>query len=221
MANETYVTVVGNLTADPEIRFTPSGSAVANFTIASTARKFNRQSNEWEDKTTRFWNCSAWNAGKLTLAENVVETLKKGDKVLAYGEIEPRDFETREGEKRSVVELRIESIGKNLTFHKATAQGGASQQPPAHQNGGYGVPQSNQSAPPQQGGGWGAPPQHGNGGGWGNQPPQQQPNAPQNGAQQNAPQQGNPQQQGGGWNAPAADPWSNQPAQNGGWGNPQ
>ena len=212
MANETYIPVIGNLTADPELRFTPSGSAVANFTIAVTARKFNRQSNEWEDKPTRFWGCSAWNAGKLTLAENVVETLKKGDKVIAYGEVEPRNFDTKEGERRSVVELRIESIGKNLTFHKATDQGGGAQESPAHQSGGYGVPQSSQPAQPQQGGGWNQPAQGNGGGGW-NQPPQQ------GSPQQGSPQQGNPQ--GGGWNAPAADPWSNPPAQNGGWGNPQ
>lgn len=203
MANETYLTVVGNLTADPELRFTPSGSAVANFTIASTAQKFNRNTNEWENETTRFWDCSAWNNGKLTLAENAVETLKKGDKVIAYGELKPRNYETKEGEKRSVIELEIKAIGKNLTFHKAGAQGGASQQPPTHQTGGYGVPQSNQPAPTGQGG-WGAPPQQqqqqpqqGNGGGW-NQP-----------------------QQGGGWNQPGADPWSAPANPGGGWGNQQ
>lgn len=219
MANETMITVMGRLTEDPQLRFTPNGTAVANLTIAVTARRFNRQSNEWEDKTTRFWRCSAWNSGKLTLAENATETLKKGDSVIAYGEIEARDYETKEGERRTVVELRLESIGKDARFHKAPG-GGSAQQPPAHQGGAYGVPQSNQ---PQQGngGGWSSQPQHGGGpqpqqnggGGWNQQQPTQQQHA-QNGA--------------GGWNAPANDPWatgganpasSQQQHAQGGWGN--
>lgn len=214
MSNETYLPVVGNLTADPQLRFTPNGAAVANFTIASTAQKFNRNTNEWEDETTRFWDCNAWNSGKLTLAENVVETLKKGDKVIAYGELKPRNFETKEGEKRSVIELRVMSIGKNLMFHKAGAQAGASDQPPAHQSGGYGVPQSSQQ--PTQQGGWGNQPQQQQqqqqpqqGGGWNQPQQQQQPPA------QNAPQQG------GGWNAPASDPWTASGNPGEGWGNQQ
>ena len=173
MANETYLTVRGRLTSDPEMRFTPSGAGVANFTVAVNARKFDKQTNEWKDKEAKFWRCNAWNQGKLTLAENIAEGLKKGDAVVVYGEIETRKYQTKEGENRSVDEIRIESIGKDLTFHKPAQQG----------NGGF--QQSPQQSAPQQGqpqqGGWNAPaadpwsngnnqPQ-GNGGGWGN--PQQ------------------------------------------------
>lgn len=146
MANETYLTIRGRLTSDPELRFTPNGSAVANFTVAVNARKFDKQTNEWKDKEAKFWRCNAWNQGKLTLAENVAEGLKKGDAVLVYGEIETRKYQTKEGESRSVDEIRIESIGKDLTFHKPNHQG----------NSGF---NNQQSTPPQNQPqqGWNAP----------------------------------------------------------------
>lgn len=166
MSNETYVTIVGTLHEDAELRFTPSGTAVANFTVRTNARKINRQSNEWEKKPTKFWRCQAWNAGKALLAENVANTLKKGDTVIVYGELETREYENREGEKRTVDELRVEAIGKDLRWHQAYAndvpassnQGGNQaygQGAGGNPNNGWGGSQ----AAAQDPGGWGTPPQ--------------------------------------------------------------
>ncbi|MDO8143781.1 MULTISPECIES: single-stranded DNA-binding protein [Isoptericola] len=115
MAGETVITVVGNLTADPELRFTPSGAAVANFTIASTPRTFDRQSNEWKDGEALFLRCSIWREA----AENVAESLTKGMRVIAQGRLQQRSFETREGEKRTVVELQVDEIGPSLRWASA------------------------------------------------------------------------------------------------------
>ncbi len=115
MAGETVITVVGNLTADPELRFTPSGAAVANFTIASTPRTFDRQTNEWKDGEALFLRCSVWREA----AENVAESLTKGMRVLAQGRLTQRSYETREGEKRTVVELQVDEIGPSLRFASA------------------------------------------------------------------------------------------------------
>src|SRR5699024_2170590 len=106
MAGETVITVVGNLTADPELRFTPSGAAVANFTIASTPRQFDRQAQEWKDGETLFLRCSLWREA----AENIAESLTKGQRVIAQGRLVQRSFETREGEKRTVVELQVDEL---------------------------------------------------------------------------------------------------------------
>lgn len=115
MAGDTIITVVGNLTADPELRFTPSGAAVANFTIASTPRQFDRQSNEWKDGDTLFMRCSIWREA----AENVAESLTKGMRVLAQGRLVQRSYETREGEKRTVVELQVDEVGPSLRYATA------------------------------------------------------------------------------------------------------
>ncbi len=115
MAGETTITVVGNLTGDPELRFTPSGAAVANFTIASTPRVFDRQSNEWKDGDTLFMRCSIWRDA----AENVSESLAKGMRVIAQGNLVQRTYETREGEKRSVVELQVDEVGPSLRYATA------------------------------------------------------------------------------------------------------
>ena len=115
MAGETIVTVVGNLTADPELRFTPSGAAVANFTIASTPRTYDKNANEWKDGEALFLRCSAWRQ----MAENVVE-LTRGTRVIAQGRLTQRSFETREGEKRTVVELEVDDIGPSVKFATAT-----------------------------------------------------------------------------------------------------
>ena len=137
MSNETYVTIIGTMTADAEIRFTPSGAAVANFSVATNARKFNKQTNEWEKKAPKFWRCQAWNQGKALLADNIANVLKKGDTVVVYGELETREYVTKEGEKRSADELRVEGIGKDLRWHQAYANDiPASQQPAAQQWGG-------------------------------------------------------------------------------------
>ena len=116
MANDTIVTVTGNLTSDPELRFTTNGAAVANFTIASTPRKFDRQANEFKDGETLFMRCSVWREA----AENVAESLQKGTAVIAQGRLESRSYETKEGEKRTVTELAVDEIGPNL--RRATAQ---------------------------------------------------------------------------------------------------
>ena len=115
MAGETVITVVGNLTGDPELRFTPSGAAVANFTIASTPRNFDKQTNEWKDGDTLFLNCSIWRQA----AENVAESLQKGMRVVAQGRLKQRSYETREGEKRTVVELDVEEVGPSLKYATA------------------------------------------------------------------------------------------------------
>lgn len=116
MSNHTTLTIVGNLTGDPELKFTPSGSAVANFTIASTPRRFNKQANEWEDGETLFMRCSIWREA----AENVAESLQKGMRVIASGRLSQRSYETKEGEKRTVVELSVDEIGPSL--RSATAK---------------------------------------------------------------------------------------------------
>src|SRR3954466_12634136 len=100
VAGDTIITVVGNLTADPELRFTPSGAAVASFTVASTPRTFDRQTNEWKDGEALFLRCSAWRQ----MAENVAESLQRGFRVMVQGRLVQRSYETREGEKRTVIE---------------------------------------------------------------------------------------------------------------------
>jgi single-strand DNA-binding protein len=115
MAGDTIVTVVGNLTADPELRFTPSGAAVANFTVASTPRTFDRQTGEWKDGEALFLRCSLWRQP----AENVAESLTRGARVIVQGRLKQRSFETKEGEKRTVVELEVDEIGPSLRYATA------------------------------------------------------------------------------------------------------
>jgi single-strand DNA-binding protein len=125
VAGDTILTVVGNLTADPELRFTPSGAAVANFTVASTPRTFDRQTNEWKDGEALFLRCNIWREA----AENVTESLTRGSRVIVTGRLKQRSFETREGEKRTVVELEVDEIGPSLRYatakvNKASRSGG-------------------------------------------------------------------------------------------------
>ncbi|HBX82471.1 MAG: single-stranded DNA-binding protein [Propionibacteriaceae bacterium] len=115
MAGETIVTIVGNLTADPELRFTPSGAPVANFTVASTPRTFDRASSEWKDGDAMFLNCSVWRQA----AENVAESLTKGMRVVVQGRLKSRSYETREGEKRTVFEIEVEEVGPSLRYASA------------------------------------------------------------------------------------------------------
>lgn len=115
MANETMITMVGNLVADPELRFQPSGVGVASFTIASTPRSFDKQTNEWRDGETLFLRCSLWREA----GENVVESLTKGTRVIAQGRLVQRSFQTREGENRTVVELQVDEIGPSLRYATA------------------------------------------------------------------------------------------------------
>jgi len=133
MAGDTVITVIGNLTADPELRFTPSGAAVANFTVASTPRMFDRQSGEWKDGEALFMRCNIWRQA----AENVAESLTRGMRVVVSGRLRQRSYETREGEKRTVVEMEVDEIGPSLRYatakvNKVSRQGGASG------SGGYG-----------------------------------------------------------------------------------
>ena len=110
MAGDTQITVVGNLVDDPELRFTPSGAAVANFRIASTPRTFDKQSNEWKDGDALFLSCSVWRQA----AENVAESLQKGMRVVVQGNLRSRQYETREGEKRTVYEVEVDEVGPSL-----------------------------------------------------------------------------------------------------------
>ena len=115
MAGDTVITVVGNLTADPELRFTASGAAVASFTVASTPRTFDRQSNEWKDGEALFMRCSVWRQ----TAENVAESLQRGARVVVTGRLKQRSYETREGEKRTVIEMEVDEVGPSLRYATA------------------------------------------------------------------------------------------------------
>jgi single-strand DNA-binding protein len=125
MAGETIITVVGNLTDDPELRFTPSGAAVANFSVASTPRNFDKNTNEWVDGEAMFLRCSIWRQA----AENVAESLQRGMRVVVQGRLKARTYETREGEKRTVFEIEVDEIGPSLKFatakvNRTSRQGG-------------------------------------------------------------------------------------------------
>lgn len=162
MAGETVITVIGNLTADPELRFTPSGAAVANFTVASTPRTFDRQSQEWKDGDTLFMRCSIWREA----AENVAESLTKGTRVVVTGRLVQRSYETREGEKRTVVELQADEVGPSLRY--ATAKVTRSSRGGGGGGGGFGGGQGGQGG--GFGGGYGqGSPQRSGGGYGGNQ----------------------------------------------------
>ena len=112
---ETPITLVGNIVADPELRYTPSGAAVANFRVASTPRAFNRDSGQWEDQEGLFLTCNIWREA----AENVMETLSKGMRVIVQGRLRQRAYETREGEKRTVYEIEVDEVGPSLKFASA------------------------------------------------------------------------------------------------------
>jgi single-strand DNA-binding protein len=118
MAGETPITVVGNLVNDPELRFTNSGAAVASFRIASTPRTFDRQSNEWKDGEALFLTCSVWRQA----AENVAESLQRGARVIVTGRLKQRTYDTREGEKRTVIEIEVDEIGPSLRYATAKVQ---------------------------------------------------------------------------------------------------
>lgn len=115
MANDTVITVVGNLTADPELRFTNSGIPVASFTVASTPRTFDRQSGEWKDGEALFLRCSIWRDA----AENVAESLTKGTRVIVQGRLQQRSYTDREGNNRTSIELQVDEIGPSLRYATA------------------------------------------------------------------------------------------------------
>ncbi|GAA5070326.1 single-stranded DNA-binding protein [Streptomyces similanensis] len=125
MAGETVITVIGNLVDDPELRFTPSGAAVAKFRVASTPRTFDRQTNEWQDGESLFLTCSVWRQA----AENAAESLARGMRVIVQGRLKQRSYEDREGVKRTVYELDVEEVGASLrnATAKLTKTGGGAQ----------------------------------------------------------------------------------------------
>jgi single-strand DNA-binding protein len=192
---DTYTTVVGNLVDDPELRFTPSGAAVANFRIASTPRTFDRQTNEWKDGEALFLSCSVWRQA----AENVAESLTKGMRVVVHGRLKQRSYEDREGQRRTVVELEVEEVGPSLKY--ATAKVTRASRGGGGGGGGFGGgddPWNNnqgggQASQGNQAGWGGAQGQGGQGGGWQSAPQ----GAPQGGAAQ------------GGGQAGGQDPWAN------------
>lgn len=191
MAGETIITIIGNITADPELRFTPSGAAVANFTVASTPRTFDKNSNEWKDGETLFMRCAVWRDA----AENVAESLQRGTRVLVSGRLKSRSYD-KEGQKHTVVEMEVDEVGPSLKYATAKVnktqrgggggfnsggqgagqgarQGGGSQGGSA---GGQGAPANDpwatgSPAPANTGGGQPAGPQ----GGWGNGPSYDEP----------------------------------------------
>jgi len=148
MAGETTLTVIGNLTNDPELRFTPAGAAVANFTIASTPRTFDRTSNEWKDGESLFLRCSVWREA----AENVAESLTKGMRVILSGDLKQRSYETKEGEKRTVIELEVQEIGPSLKYANAKVNR-------TQRSGGQGGQQQARTQQPAQQDTWAAAPQ--------------------------------------------------------------
>lgn len=169
MAGETTITIIGNLTNDPELRFTPSGSAVANFSVASTPRTFDKNSNEWVDGETLFLRASIWREA----AENVAESLTKGMRVIVTGRLKSRSYEDKKTqEKRTVIELEVDEIGPSLktatakvnrTQRSGNGNGGG------NQGGGFGGGQQAQDDP------WATPAAATTGGGWGNGPDSEPP----------------------------------------------
>ncbi|MFF0339255.1 single-stranded DNA-binding protein [Kribbella sp. NPDC004875] len=181
MAGETVVTLVGNLVDDPELRFTPSGAAVANFRIASTPRTYDRQSGEWKDGESLFLSCSVWRQA----AENVAESLQRGMRVIVQGRLKSRSYDDRDGNKRTVFEIDVDEVGPSL--RSATAKvTRAMRSGPGGDGGGFGGGGGNQN---QGGGNYG-------GGGQGGGAPQNDPWATPQG--------------GGGQSAPQNDPWASQ-----------
>ncbi|WP_410786730.1 single-stranded DNA-binding protein [Kribbella sp. C-35] len=190
MAGEPPITLIGNLTGDPELRFTPSGAAVANFTIASTPRTLDRQSNEWKDGETLFISCAVWRQ----VAENVAESLTRGSRVVVHGRLKARSYDDRDGNKRTVFECDVEEIGASMRY--ATLKISKTSRSDGGGFGGGG----NQGGGGYQGGGGQGGNQGGNYGGGQGGAPQNDPWATPQGAGQG----------GGGQAAPQNDPWASQ-----------
>lgn len=196
---DTPITVVGNLVADPELRFIPSGAPVANFRIASTPRTFNRETNQWEDGEALFLSCNCWRQ----MAENVAESLTKGMRVIVNGRLKQRSYENRDGESRTVFEVEVDEIGPSLKYATANVSrtpreggsgyGGGQRQGGQNQGGGFGGQN-------QGGGGFGGGQNQGGFAGQGNQG--------QYGSGQGQQNQGQQSQ-------PAGDPWNSAPASDG------
>ncbi|MEE1788124.1 single-stranded DNA-binding protein [Streptomyces sp. SP17BM10] len=199
MAGETVITLVGNLVDDPELRFTPSGAAVAKFRIASTPRTFDRQTNEWKDGESLFLTCNVWRQP----AENVAESLQRGMRVIVQGRLRQRSYETKEGEKRTVFEVEVDEVGPSLRSATAKVTRANRSGGPGGPGGGFGGQQGGQGGGGNWGGGGGQ-----QGGGWsgnsgGQSGPSDDPWA------SGTPSGGN--QGGGGWGAPSGGGFSEEP----------
>ncbi|MET9612454.1 single-stranded DNA-binding protein [Kitasatospora indigofera] len=200
MAGETVITLVGNLVDDPELRFTPSGAAVAKFRIASTPRTFDRQTNEWKDGESLFLTCNVWRQP----AENVAESLQRGMRVIVQGRLRQRSYETKEGEKRTVFEVEVDEVGPSL--RSATAKVTRANRSGAP--GGSGGPGGGGFGGGQQGGGYSGGGQQG-GGGWGGNSGGGQSGPSDDPWASSAPSGGN--QGGGSWGAPSGGGFSEEP----------
>ncbi|WP_327067975.1 single-stranded DNA-binding protein [Kitasatospora sp. NBC_01250] len=201
MAGETVITLVGNLVDDPELRFTPSGAAVAKFRIASTPRTFDRQTNEWKDGESLFLTCNVWRQP----AENVAESLQRGMRVIVQGRLRQRSYETKEGEKRTVFEVEVDEVGPSLRSATAKVTRANRSGAPGGGGGGFGGG--------QQGGGqgnWGGGGGQQSGGGWGGNASGGGQSGPADDPWASSPPAGG-NQGGGGWGAPSGGGYSEEP----------
>ena len=190
MAGETVITVIGNLTADPELRWTQSGAAVADFTVASTPRAYDRNAGEWRDGDTLFMRCSVWRE----TAENVAESLRKGMRVIVQGRLTQRSYDTQQGERRTVVELQVDEVGPSLRRARAQVTRTAPSGGGGYQSDNRGQQQGGYQQAASQGGGYGGGQQGGYGQGGTNY-------GAQGGANYGAPTGGSPE-----------DPWRTAPS---------
>lgn len=190
MAGDTVITVIGNLTADPELRWTQSGAAVADFTVASTPRTYDRNAGEWRDGDTLFMRCSVWRE----TAENVAESLRKGMRVIVQGRLTQRSYDTQQGERRTVVELQVDEVGPSLRRARAQVTRTAPSGGGGYQSDNRGQQQGGYQQAASQGGGYGGDQQGGYGQGGTNY-------GAQGGANYGAPTGGSPE-----------DPWRTAPS---------
>lgn len=190
MAGDTVITVIGNLTADPELRWTQSGAAVADFTVASTPRTYDRNAGEWRDGDTLFMRCSVWRE----TAENVAESLRKGMRVIVQGRLTQRSYDTQQGERRTVVELQVDEVGPSLRRARAQVTRTAPSGGGGYQSDNRGQQQGGYQQAASQGGGYGGGQQGGYGQGSTNY-------GAQSGANYGAPTGGSPE-----------DPWRTAPS---------
>ncbi|GLW54324.1 single-stranded DNA-binding protein [Kitasatospora phosalacinea] len=198
MAGETVITLVGNLVDDPELRFTPSGAAVAKFRIASTPRTFDRQTNEWKDGESLFLTCNVWRQP----AENVAESLQRGMRVIVQGRLRQRSYETKEGEKRTVFEVEVDEVGPSLRSATAKVTRANRTGGPGGGGGGFG------GGGQQGGGGYGGGGNQG-GGSWGGNPGGGNPAPSDDPWASSAPS--SPNQGGGGWGGNSGGGYSEEP----------
>ncbi|MBF0968982.1 MAG: single-stranded DNA-binding protein [Actinomyces sp.] len=198
MAGDTVITVIGNLTADPELRWTQSGAAVADFTVASTPRTYDRNAGEWRDGDTLFMRCSVWRE----TAENVAESLRKGMRVIVQGRLTQRSYDTQQGERRTVVELQVDEVGPSLRRARAQVTRTAPSGGGGYQSDNRGQQQGGYQQAASQGGGYGGGQQGGYGQGGTNYGAQSGANyGAQSGANYGAPTGGSPE-----------DPWRTAPS---------